>query len=189
MRETATDFIEDALSRLGRAVHEHGSDLRNVQLATVSASGSPEIRTLVLRGFEWPPAQAEMHTDVRAAKAHAIAATDRVALLAWSATERLQLRLGGVATLHVDDTVARGRWKDLSANARSAYGSVANPGDAIADPEDRSLLPPDIQFRQFGVLFIAVDTIDVLRLGAEGRQTRAAGRIDRDRLQAGWVAA
>lgn len=189
MHATALGFIEDALSRLEAAVHDHASGLRNVQLATVSAAGAPEVRTLVLRGFTRLPGKAELHTDIRTAKARAVADVQGVALLAWSSAEQLQLRLAGPARLHCGDAVARQRWEKLSANARGAYGTVSAPGTATDDPEHRPLLPPDEQFRQFGVLLVDLETVDVLRLAPGGRQTRAAGCFAVGGLQAEWVAA
>lgn len=189
MPDSPATFIEEALSVLQRSLHDHGSDLRNVQLATVAADGAPEVRTLVLRAFAWPPGRLELHSDVRAAKVAAIAATERVALLAWSAEEQLQLRFSGTARLHRDDEIARDRWEGLSPRSRAAYGTVAVPGAGIPDPAGRPLLAPDEQYRQFGVLLIAIGSIDVLRLGPEGRQTRASGRFEPDGLNGTWVGA
>ena len=189
MQPSSLTFIEDALSALRQALHEKGSDLRNIQLATVGSDGSPEVRTLVLRGFDWPPALAEMHTDIRAGKAQALAGTRQVALLAWSAAEQLQLRFAGTAELHHDDAVARERWDGLSPNARNTYGTTTAPGSVIPDPEERTYLPPDEQYRQFGVLLIRLQSVDVLRLGPDGRQTRARGRFDGSAIESDWVTA
>ncbi len=189
MPGSPASFIEDALSVLQRSLQDHGSDLRNVQLATVSADGAPDVRTLVLRDFAWPPGRMEMHTDARAAKVPAVEATRRVALLSWSAEEQLQLRFSGTARLHRDDEITRDRWERLSERGRGAYGTVATPGAAIPDPADRALLAPDEQYLQFGVLLITLDAVDVLRLGPDGRQTRATGRFDADAPNGRWVSA
>ena len=189
MESSPAAFIEDALSVLERSVRDHRSDLRNIQLATVSTSGEPEVRTLVLRGFAWPPGTMEMHTDVRSAKVAAIGDAGRVAVLAWSAADQLQLRFSGIARLHRGDDLTRDRWEGLSRGARSAYGTVATPGAAIPDPAERAYLPPDERRRQFGVLLVALESVDVLRLGPEGRQTRASGRLGADGLRGDWIAA
>ena len=189
MPASPTTFIEDALSVLKRALHDHGSDLRNVQLATVSAAGAPEVRTLVLRDFTWPPGRMEMHSDVRAAKVPAILATDRVAVLSWSAAEQLQLRFTGTACLHRDDALTRDRWETLSDRGRAAYGTVAIPGTGIPDPDDRPYLEPDERYRQFGILLVTLGSVDILRLGPEGRQARAMGRFGADGLRAEWIGA
>lgn len=189
MPPPALAFVEDALSALERALHERGAPLRNVQLATASPAGPPGLRTLVLRGFSRAPATAEMHTDARAAKARDIARTPAASLLAWSSADGLQLRFEGTARLHRDDDLARARWAALSANARATYGLRATPGAPLADPADRAHLPPDEQFRQFAVILLALDTVDVLRLGPHGEQTRALARFTPSGLDAGWIGA
>ncbi len=186
MHTTALSFIEAALSALERALHERGSELRNVQLATLSADGRPGLRTLVLRGFERSPGRAEMHTDARAAKARDIAHARQVTLLAWSSADQLQIRLEGEARLHRDDEVARSRWEGLSPNARNSYGLRAVPGTPIVDPDDQSHLPPDQQFLQFGVILVSLTDLDVLRLEPEGSQTRASGRFTASGIDAHW---
>ncbi len=186
MQTTALSFIEAALSALERSLHDRGSDLRNVQLATLSPEGYPGLRTLVLRGFERAPACAEMHTDARAAKAREIARARQVTLLAWSSADQLQIRLEGDARLHRDDEVARARWDGLSPRARDTYGLRAEPGAPVDDPEDRSHLPPEQQYLQFAVILVSLTGIDVLRLGPEGSQTRARGRFTGSGIEARW---
>lgn len=187
MEDTALSFVETALSALERALHERGSELRNVQLATLSPDGAPGLRTVVLRGFERAPAGLEMHTDARAGKARDIAGDGRVSLLAWSAEEQLQLRFDGVARLHRADEVARGRWDALSPGARNAYGLRSDPGRRIEDPGDRSHLPEHEQFQRFAVILVSPASVDVLRLGPEGAQTRAVGRLTGQNLSANWI--
>ena len=105
------------------------------------------LRTVVLRAFKQAPDPcAEMHSDARAAKIGDIAHADRVALLAWSAAERLQIRLRGSARLHREDDIARTCWETLSINARKAYGRRAQPGAPTDDPDDQSNLPPTEAF-------------------------------------------
>ena len=187
MDTQAISFVDDALSALERSLHDRGSDLRNVQLATVSPDGLPQIRTLVLRGFERSPARAEMHSDGRAGKTRDIAHASSVALLAWSAADHLQLRLEGTARLHQGDDVARARWDKLSPGARKAYGLRSTPGRDKADPGDQSHLSPEEQFRQFVVIEVALSAVDVLRLGPDGDQTRAAGRFTPTGVEASWI--
>lgn len=191
MTQDAAAFIEDAFARLERALSERGDDLRNVQLATVSADGSPRLRTMVLRGFERTvPPCLEVHSDARAAKVRDIAAGhDRVCLLAWSNEEKLQLRFEGSAAVHRDDAISRTEWDGLSAGGRKPYGLRADPGSAIPDPSDQSHLPRDEQARQFVVLRIIVSSIDVLRLGEHGAQSRASQCFDDGRERPHWIGA
>ena len=189
MTTPALAFVEDALAALERALHDRASDLRNVQLATASPDGPPGLRTLVLRGFSRASATAEMHTDARAAKARDIARAPHASLLAWSSAEQLQLRFEGTARLHRDDDLARARWDTLSPRARAPYGLRAYPGAPVAAPGYHAHLPPDEQFRQFAVILLALATVDVLRLGPHGEQTRARARFTPAGLDAAWIGA
>ena len=187
----AATFVDEALARLRHASSERDDDLRNVQLATVSADGHPHLRTMVLRGFETAdPPCLEVHSDARAAKVHDITdGRDRVSLLAWSSAEQLQLRFEGEATIHRGDALARDRWGGLSDGGRMPYGLRADPGSVILDPSDQRHLPPDGQARLFVVLRIAIASVDVLRLGAHGTQSRALRHFDEAGAPSHWIGA
>lgn len=187
MPTSALSFLEAGLSTLEHALHDRTSDLRNIQLATLSPAGRPGLRTLVLRGFTRVPACAEMHSDARAAKVRDIAQAEAVTFLAWSAADQLQLRFDGSARVHRDDDIARARWDALSPNARNTYGLRSEPGSTIPDPGDRTHLTPDEQFRQFAVILVSLTDVDMLRLGDDGSQTRATGRFTASGLLAEWV--
>lgn len=180
-------FADSALEALQRALHNRDSDLRNVQLATLSAAGRPRLRTVVLRGLERSPPVAELHTDLRAAKVHDIGHAKAVTILAWSPADQLQVRLQGDAAVHHGDELAQARWDALPPPARKPYGLRADPGRPITDPDEQAHLPEDERFAQFGVILVALTTVDVLRLGAGGSQTRAAGRFTAGGLVAEWV--
>ena len=189
MPQDAISFIEDGLAMLAEAIDDHGP-LREIQLATLSHDHHPSLRTLVLRAFErLPAACAEMHSDARAAKVDEIARDGRVALLAWSPSQHLQIRFRGAARLHRDDEIARARWDALSVNGRKAYGLLARPGTPIADPSDKSHLSPEEQFRQFVVIRVSLIDVDMLQLGRDGAQTRARGIFAPEGLSAEWIGA
>ncbi len=186
-RAPALAFIEAALGALERSVRDREGELRNVQLATVGPDGRPDLRTVVLRGFD--RATAEIHSDARAGKTRDIAHASPVALLAWSAADRLQLRFAGTASLHRDDAVARARWDKLPPKAREPYGLRADPGSPIVDPADQPHLPPDERRDQFTVVLVALEAVDVLRLEPGGGQTRAEGRFTPAGVAAHWIGA
>jgi len=78
------------------------------------------------------------------------------------------------------------RWDGLSGNARGAYGLRAEPGSPMADPDDKSHLSPKQQFQQFAVILVSLTSVDVLRLGPKGGQTRDSGRFMPSGLTASW---
>ncbi len=175
------------MAQLANAVHDRGNDLRNVQLATVSPDGQPDLRTLVLRGFDRPQALLEMHSDRRAGKVQDIDRSSAVAVLAWSLADQVQLRFKGTARLHQADGIAHARWDALSPNARGAYGLRSDPGHPVEHSGDQSHLPPGEQFQQFVVILVGAASVDMLRLGPGGQQTRASGQFIGEQLYAGWI--
>ena len=189
MEQSASAFIAAGLAQFASAVHDRGSDLRNIQLATVTPEGQPDVRTLVVRGFDRSQASLEMHSDRRACKVQDIEQASAVAVLAWSSADQLQLRFKGAARLHHGDPVAHARWDALSPNARNAYGLRSDPGRPIENPADQSHLPPEQQFQQFVVILVSLVSVDMLRLGPGGQQTRAIGRFAGEDLDARWIGA
>jgi pyridoxamine 5'-phosphate oxidase len=176
MSDTPHDFIAAALAALERSAREREGEFRNVQLATVGADGAPGLRTLVLRALR--PGEAELHTDARATKVSELERDGRAVLLAWSPEQKLQVRLSGTVRLHRDDAVARSRWDELPEPARAAYGLQNEPGAPIADPADRTYLPPEERFRRcFAVMLLELERVDVLRLEPHGAQARAGATI------------
>lgn len=187
--QTPSSFIDAGLAAFEHALHDPASPLRHVQLATLSPDGAPRVRTLVLRGFRQRPACVELHTDLRAGKVNDIVHCSRVGLLAWSATDQLQLRFDGQARLHHGDDVAQTRWDALSVHGRAAYGRCVAPGTATSDPQDASVPDARTQFGQFAVILVSLVRVDMLRLGAGGAQTRAVGCFGDAAIEAGWVGA
>ncbi len=183
--DDAGRFIADALDRLGAAVADRDAPLRNLSLATVSAAGTPRLRTVILRALDRDPLQVTVFTDQRAGKIADITAHKPVEMLAWSAPDGLQLRLRGLAALHgAGCDVARRAWAGLSPGGRNAYGLDATPGSTIGAPDQPRPLPDRERKGFFAVITVGVDHLDVLRLGPHGAQTRAVRDGSGDR----WVA-
>ncbi len=89
--------------------------------------------------------------------------------------------------MHRDDDVSRDRWDKLSTKGRDTFGLRAEPGTPIADPEDQSHMPPEEQYLQFTVILVSLTSVDVLRLGPDGDQTRAHGLFTSSSIEAEWI--
>lgn len=172
-RETA--LHERALAALAAAPADRHSPFRWLQLATATSDGTPALRTLVLRRFEVAPPVATFHADRRSPKIRAIAARPAVALLAWAASEQLQIRMDGVARIHADDDAARAEWDALSPGARATYALAAEPGTAVTAAEAEARVTD--AFAQFAVIRVAIARFDLLELGSEGAQFRVRGGV------------
>lgn len=179
-----------ALDCLARAADEPRSPLRTPVLATVGLDGSPQLRTVILRGLERGPLRLYVYTDARSRKVAEIAARPRVELLAYDPERRLQLRLAARASAHHDDPLAAAHWARLSVPSRYAYGVEPAPGSSIEHPvlADAALASADErrQYAQFTVLVLDVATVEWLFLERSGHR-RARFDLDDGGLGA-WLA-
>ena len=185
MDDDAGRFIADAIGHMAVALDDRNSPYRNLALATVTADGSPRVRTVILRALDRDPLALTLFTDTRAGKIAEIASEGRVSLLAWSEPDRLQLRIEGRATVHGPGCdAARRFWDDLPPHGRTAYGLDAAPGTMVAAPDAPHGLPDAERASFFAAITVSAECVDVLRLGAHGTQTRAV----RDGNGVRWVA-
>lgn len=165
-------LLERALAGLEAAPRDRHSPWRWLQLATTGPDGTPEVRTLVLRGFDRATLAATFHADRRSPKIGAISGQPAVALLAWASGEQLQIRAGGTASVHAGDATAQAAWEALSPGARATYALVAVPGAAVTAAQADARLADADAFAQFAVIRVAIARLDLLELGPDGAQFR-----------------
>ncbi len=185
--QSLDDVLADAFRRLSRGVADRRSAFRSPALATVGADGWPQVRTVVLRGFDAAVRLVTVHSDLRAAKVTALRSDPAVALHVWDDGAQIQVRLDGIATISAGDELARAEWARLHAGSRAAYRSRPSPASPVADPAEIPRMDEDAAFAQFAVLRIRVDRLDWLHLGREG-QRRAGFSWRDDILEQRWLA-
>lgn len=150
-----------AWHRLVRGVHDRHAAARHPTLATVSADGLPQLRTVVLRHADPVTASVHLHTNRYSPKVAELLAAPVAALHVWDARARLQLRLQaqvGVASGEVVDEA----WARVPVGSRSVYCRSAVPGQPIPDAL-AYLQEPDPD--AFSVITLRLDQLDVLHLG------------------------
>jgi hypothetical protein len=150
------------LALLARGVADRRSVWRTPTLATAGAAG-PQVRTVVLRGFDAASRVLTVHTDRRSPKLADLAADPRAALHVWDAASRLQARLSAIAAIHLDDDVAAAAWHATPHAARRDYASALPPGTPMAGgaeaqaPGSRNLAVIHLQLRHMDVLWLNGD--------------------------------
>jgi len=185
--DTPAEALASAFRLLARGVADRRSPFHTPTLATRGADGAPNLRTVVLRGFDAASRTLRIHTDRRSAKAAEIAAEPRAMLHAYDPGAQVQLRLAGRARLHLDDEVAEAAWAASREMSRMCYAAAAAPGSPLAAPAPT---PRDALAGRanFAVVLMAVDSLDWLLLAHEGHR-RARFRWEADgTLSAGWIA-
>ncbi len=171
--------IEQEIWRLLAAgARERTHAFHTPTLATVCADG-PQARTVTLRGADPATRQVSFNLDARSTLAAELHADARVALHAYGAAERTQLRLTGEARLRSGDAIASRAWALASASARRCY-LVPPPGSV--SPIPTSGLPAELErrapttaesagaFGHFRVAEVTVHRIDWLYLHAQHKR-------------------
>lgn len=156
--------------RLVRGVGDRHSAARHPTLATTSAAGWPEARTVVLRAADPALGTLDMHTDLRSAKVTALWADPRATVHVWDTTAQLQTRAEVLVEVLTGDAVAA-IWSRVPDPSRQSYGTQPAPGVPIARAlayDKRS------DAAVFAVLRCSVVAFDVLHLGPEHRRARFA---------------
>ncbi|MEL6641236.1 MAG: pyridoxamine 5'-phosphate oxidase family protein [Pseudomonadota bacterium] len=160
--ETLSGLLDMTWARLKIAA----SDADVVSLATVSISGAPEVRSVVLRRAVPDAGAIEIYTDLQSTKITSLTRTPQASLLLWDATLKLQIRTTGTVTILTGDTV-RGRWDAVPDHSRLSYGITPPPGQEIVESTAYLKEPnPSV----FAVLVCNIDNIDVVHLGRPHRR-------------------
>ncbi len=176
----------DAFRRLSHGVADRRSAFRSPALATVGPDGRPQVRTVVLRGFDPAARLLTVHSDVRAAKVTALRANPGVALHVWDDGAQIQIRIDGTAAVSANDELARAEWARLHEGSRAAYRSQPVPATPVEDPADVPRVDDAAALAQFAVLQIRFDGLEWLHLAREG-QRRAAFSWHGDALEQRWL--
>ena len=185
--QSIDDIRADAFRCWSHGVADRGSAFRSPALATVGPDGRPQVRTVVLRGFDPAARVLTVHSDVRAAKIAALRANPNAALHVWDDDAQVQIRVDGIAAISVSDGLARTEWARLHEGSRAAYRSKTMPATAVDDPAAIPQVDDAAAFAQFAVLRIRLDRMEWLHLAHEG-QRRAQFVWRDDVLEQHWLA-
>ena len=135
-------------------------------MATVSAEGWPEARTVVLRGADETLLRISVHTDLFSDKIASLRANGRAAFHVWDAGQALQIRLQCDVEIQSGATT-RALWDSIPDHAQQSYGVTPPPGTPIADALSYQKKPDPASF---AVLYCTVQQIDLVHLGRQHRR-------------------
>ncbi|MCU0884425.1 MAG: pyridoxamine 5'-phosphate oxidase family protein, partial [Beijerinckiaceae bacterium] len=145
-----------AWALLARGVADRRSAFHAPTLATVGLDGRPRARVVILRGCDTGRATLRFNTDRRTAKFAEIAANPLVALTGYDAGAKIQIRIEGRASLHVDDALADSAWAAARPFSRVCYGTAPAPGTMLEAGGDFSLPSEDADIAAGRAHFSAV---------------------------------
>jgi pyridoxamine 5'-phosphate oxidase len=178
-----------AQALLADGVARRGSAWRVMTLASLSADGWPEVRSVTLRHFDAQAWELGFNLDRRSPKWAQMAAHDQICLHGYDAAGRMQLRLWGHVRLHGDDALGDAAWMASQPMSRACYAVAQAPGAELPSPP---LAPakPDGQDEQarahFGAARVELNRVDMLWLRAEGH-VRVGAYLEDGAMQARWL--
>lgn len=193
---------EELLARifalLTRGTADRKSPLHTPTVATISADGSPQARTVVFRKFLPEKRELIFHTDLRSPKIAELHADKRISWLFYHPGEKLQFRIAGEAIIHADedDALKSERWRATRAFGRRCYMGAA-PSRIAA--EATSGLPAEIETREptaeesesgfpnFAVVATQIISIDCLELHAKGHRRALFKRMENGGWETNWL--
>lgn len=141
-------------------------------LATVGPDGMPQARTVALRAADRVGGRMEFHTDARSAKAEALRANGRAAVLFWDPATAVQVRFSGTARMHQGDGRARAAWADASPLSRAACAVDAVPSTPLPESTAFGALPQadgtggELAFARFALIVFEAEEMDWLWIGS-----------------------
>ncbi|MEO0411883.1 MAG: pyridoxamine 5'-phosphate oxidase family protein [Pseudomonadota bacterium] len=164
----------EAWRLLVRGVNDRRSAFHTPAVATVDPAGYPKVRTVVLRGADPSDGSLRFHTDKRASKVTDIAGQPKVSLHFYEKKAKIQLRLSGFATCHVDGPVKEAAWAASQDMSRECYRVDRGPGSIVSAANEWSIPhdvdDPDMGKDNFVAVSIAVQSIEWLYLARGGHR-------------------
>lgn len=165
---------------LTRGAQHPKEDMHWPTFGTVDERGRARLRTVVLRQAQRTSGALIVYTDSRAQKVTHLQANPWASLHFYDGERRVQLRAQAHVTLHIEDDLAREHWARLSAHGRFDYCREPAPATQTSAsqtglPDAWSAHPPEVDqtqwaFPNFCVMVCALESLDVLYLGASGHR-------------------
>lgn len=166
--ETLEGLYDHLWDTLVQGVVDRTHLARHPTIATISPTGWPEARTVVLRGADQILGTISAFTDLHSAKITSLRQTPRAALHLWDESQRLQLRLTCTVQIQHGPDAAQ-IWAQIPDVSRQSYGISPGPGTAIATALEYVKSPDPATF---AVLNCTIIGIDVLHLGQVHRRAQ-----------------
>lgn len=174
--------IDGIATRVWGRLVQAANERALIGFATVSPTGDPEARTVVLRAADRDAGVLEVYTDLQSDKITSLRAHSQASVLLWDEDLKLQIRAKCTVTIQTGADVMD-RWGDIPDHSRLSYGITPPPGQVIAHSKAYTKAPdPEV----FAVLSCTVTHLDAVHLGRPHR--RAAFTRDPASNKGEWTA-
>lgn len=184
----AEGSLAHAWGLMARGVKDRRSTFHTPTVGTVGADGHPALRTMVLRACDVSARSLRFHTDIRSRKPQELAADGRIAVHAYDAKSKLQLRLSGTGHIHNQDELTAAAWAASQPQSRKCYAQPVGSSQAMNAPEiSAPELVDSVAYENFAALVITVTELEWLYLAARGHR-RIVFRWQSEAWAAQWLA-
>ena len=181
--EILKEEFNDLYSAVNDAIHEY-------HLFTIATLNNkiPEIRTVVLRDFNFKKYQISFHTDTRSPKYSQVKSNPAISALFYSTQKRTQLRIHGNATICKDQNLLNTLWSNLNKDSRECYQGEVPPSGNI--PKSKIINDTSSEmsgFENFSRISIEISSIEILRLHHLGHK-RLLCDVSKNPIEFQWIA-
>ncbi|MEM6711932.1 MAG: pyridoxamine 5'-phosphate oxidase family protein [Pseudomonadota bacterium] len=179
-----------ALKLITRGVKDRRSPMHLLTVATIGLDGSPQVRSVVNRGYDPETRDLRFHTDARSPKLREIKADPRVAVQLYDAKAKIQLRLDTHATAHETGSLRNKAWEATRPFSRECYRVEVAPGAAVAGPQDIAFASdddPDEGFDNFVPVTLRIHAMECLYLAHQGHRRSRVSWDDTGNVTATWL--
>lgn len=160
------------------------------------ADNAPSLRMVVLRRFWRKPPALAFHSHIGSPKTAQIEANPNVCWLFYHPEEKLQIRIKGTATLHLNDGLQQEQWMATELFSRRCYMGEA-PSQISKTPtsglpehliEQEPTQPESEQGQKnFVVISSTIDEIDCLELAVKGHRRSLFVWNEKGELETKWL--
>jgi pyridoxamine 5'-phosphate oxidase len=168
------EVLENAWLLLEQGVASRKHGFHHAAVATIGVTGLPRIRTVILRAVDSARGLLRFHTDTRSQKCRDVSANQNISLVFYDEPSKTQVRVEGIATLHVDDDLADASWKTAQPMSKITYGIMPAPGLVIDSPDLVSMPEPqsDVEWarKHFAVIEVRAQKLQWLYLKQGGQR-------------------
>jgi pyridoxamine 5'-phosphate oxidase len=195
-KDDLSSVCTDIWQRLVRGKADRHSPFHTPVVASVTASGVPQQRVMVLRKVDQSAGTLRFNTDVRTPKVDQLAENTAISVIGYDAGAKIQIRVTGRGRALHDGDDADAAWDASVPSSRRCYLAETAPGTVSALPT--SGLPPHVESRvptlaetlpgreNFSVLIVDIDQIEWLYLAADGHR-RAVFTRNIDTWSGQWL--
>ena len=182
-----SEIFNEEINYLHSAVKDARHEYHLFSIATLN-DRTPEIRTVVLRGFDTKKYQLSFHTDTRSPKHHQVKVNPGISALFYDTQKRTQIRIHGNAEICKDQKLLEELWSNLNKNSKECYQGEIPPSGNIPNSKVINDTSTNTDgFENFSRVSINISRIEVLRLHHLGHK-RLLCDVSKDPINFQWIA-